>query len=78
MAKVSGQGIDKNGTYSAREAGAKGLYWMSKHEGAERPPEAPRRGLKVWISPETATVVAKQKKQGESLESALNRLVLAL
>lgn len=68
MAKVEGQGIKSRGSYVAKEAMAKGLYWLHELEQAQEP-SVP--GVKVRLSPEVVALVAKQKKTGETLAAAV-------
>ncbi len=72
MAKVEGQGIKSRGSYVAKEAMAKGLYWLHELEQAQEP-RAP--GVKVRLSPEVVALVAKQKQSGETLAAAVDRLL---
>jgi hypothetical protein len=51
---------------------AKGLYWLHELEQAQEP-RAP--GVKVRLSPEVVALVAKQKKTGETLAAAVDRLL---
>jgi hypothetical protein len=72
MAKVEGQGIKSRGSYVAKEAMAKGLYWLHELEQTQEPPEP---GVKVRLSPQVVALVAKQKQSGETLAAAVERLL---
>jgi hypothetical protein len=72
MAKIKGQGIKSHGSYLAKEAMANGLYWLHELEQAQN---APAPGVKVRLSPEVVTLVAKKKQSGETLAAAVERLL---
>jgi hypothetical protein len=63
------------GRYRAREAMAKGLYWVYPENGPERVLEPPEPGVKVKLSKQLANRVGARKIGGESLDEAVCRLL---
>jgi len=63
------------GRYRAREAMARGLYWVYPENGPERVLEPPGPGVKVKISKHLANRVGARKLAGESLDEAVCRLL---
>lgn len=63
------------GRYRAREAMAKGLYWVYPENGPERVLEPAEPGVKVKLTRQLANRVGARKIAGESLDEAVCRLL---
>lgn len=73
-ARVRGPGLVEGGSYQARPAMAKGLYFLSQVD-AGQPVTEPQKGVKVRISEDLSRRVGSRKLPGETLDSAVCRLL---
>jgi hypothetical protein len=73
VARVEGEGLKSRGHYVAREAMARGLFWLHEVEGEQQEPVP---GIKIRLNPDIIRLVAKRKLPRESLASAVERLLL--
>ena len=76
MARVSGPGIQKNGSYEAKELVGRGMYLLVLKEVSDAETVL-NDFINVKISQETARKIGRHKLPGESLALAVERLALA-
>ena len=76
-AKVRGPGLAPGGTYVAKEAMARGLYFLHQVEQPHQE-QAPAPGVKVRLTPELVRRIGARKRPGETLDQAVCRLLETL
>ena len=75
MARVSGPGIQKNGSYEAKELVGRGMYLLVLKEVSDAKTVLDD-SISVKISQETARKIGRHKLPGETLAQAIERLAL--
>ena len=75
MARVSGPGIQKNGSYEAKELVGRGMYLLVLKEVSDAETVLDD-SISVKISQETARKIGRHKLPGETLAQAIERLAL--
>lgn len=69
MVRINGKGIEKDASYTAKPAIARGLFWLDQAEqGKAQPP-----GVKVRIKDDLVRRLGARKRPGEALADVLDR-----